>query len=79
LRRHDLENEKNRYNTYRIDGLPPGPIANPGIASLRAVVEPAQTHYLYFVSQNDGTHIFSRSYSEHVNAVNRHQRRRASR
>ena len=79
LRRRDLENEENPYNTYRIAGLPPGPIANPGIASLRAVVEPAQTQYLYFVSRNDGTHIFSRSYSEHVNAVNRHQRRRASR
>jgi UPF0755 protein len=79
LRRRDLENEENPYNTYRIAGLPPGPIANPGIASLRAVVEPAQTQYLYFVSRNDGTHIFSRSYSEHVNAVNRHQRRRTSR
>jgi len=79
LRRRDLENETNPYNTYRIAGLPPGPIANPGIASLRAVVEPAQTQYLYFVSRNDGTHIFSRSYAEHVNAVNRHQRKRASR
>ena len=75
LRRRDLENEDNPYNTYRIFGLPPGPIASPGAASLRAVVRPAQTDYLYFVSKNDGTHVFSASYREHVNAVNRYQRR----
>jgi UPF0755 protein len=77
LRRRDLENEDNPYNTYRIFGLPPGPIASPGAASLRAVVRPAQTHYLYFVSKNDGTHVFSASYREHVDAVNRYQRRRS--
>ena len=77
LRRSDLENDSNPYNTYRIAGLPPGPIANPGLASLRAVVEPAESQYLYFVSRNDGTHVFSRSYSEHLAAVNRHQRRKA--
>jgi UPF0755 protein len=79
LRRRDLEDETNPYNTYRIGGLPPGPIANPGLASLRAVVEPAESKYLYFVSRNDGTHIFSQSYREHVNAVNLHQRRSAAR
>ncbi len=76
LRRRDLENEDNPYNTYRIQGLPPGPIANPGAAALRAVVEPADTDYLYFVSRNDGTHVFSRSYREHARAVDRYQRRR---
>jgi UPF0755 protein len=75
LRRRDLENEDNPYNTYRILGLPPGPIASPGAASLRAVVSPAQTNYLYFVSKNDGTHVFSASYREHVDAVNRYQKR----
>jgi len=75
LHRSDLENEANPYNTYRIAGLPPGPISNPGLASLRAVVEPAESDYLYFVSRNDGTHVFSRSYKEHVAAVNRHQKR----
>jgi UPF0755 protein len=77
LRRRDLENGDNPYNTYRIQGLPPGPIANPGADSLRAVVDPAQSEYLYFVSKNDGTHTFSRTYREHVNAVNRYQRRRS--
>jgi UPF0755 protein len=79
LRRRDLENEDNRYNTYRHGGLPPGPIANPGLHALRAVVHPAQSDYLFFVSRNDGTHVFSATYREHVNAVNRYQRRKASR
>jgi UPF0755 protein len=78
LRRADLEDGANPYNTYRIRGLPPGPIASPGIDSLRAVVQPAQTDYLYFVSRNDGTHVFSSSYRDHLNAVNRFQRRRRS-
>ena len=76
LRRRHLEDASNPYNTYRIAGLPPGPIASPGRAALLAVVEPAESDYLYFVSRNDGTHVFSRSYSEHHAAVNRYQRRR---
>ena len=76
LRRRDLENRGNPYNTYRIRGLPPGPIANPGADALRAVLHPEDTDYLYFVSRNDGTHWFSTTYSEHVNAVNRYQKRR---
>jgi len=79
LKRRHLEDAGNAYNTYRIPGLPPGPIASPGAAALRAVVEPAESDYLYFVSQNDGTHVFSRSYREHRAAVDRYQRRRASR
>jgi UPF0755 protein len=75
LRRRDLENESNVYNTYRHRGLPPGPIASPGLAALLAVVEPAESEYLYFVSRNDGTHLFSTNYRDHVNAVNRYQRR----
>jgi UPF0755 protein len=77
LRRVDLENAANPYNTYRIQGLPPGPIANPGAAALHAVVEPATTDYLYFVSRNDGGHVFSHSYQEHVANVDRYQRRRS--
>ncbi len=76
LRRRDLEDPSNPYNTYRFAGLPPGPIASPGADALRAVVEPAETDYLYFVSRNDGTHHFSHSYREHTNAVNRYQKNR---
>ncbi len=79
LRRRDLENGENPYNTYRISGLPPAPIANPGAEALRAVVEPADSDYFYFVSRNDGTHVFSRTYKEHVIAVYKFQRRRHAR
>ena len=78
LRRNDLDEPGNPYNTYRHRGLPPGPISNPGRASLRAALAPAQSDYLYFVSKNDGSHAFSRTYREHVNAVNRYQRARRS-
>jgi UPF0755 protein len=74
LRRIHLEDANNPYNTYRNAGLPPGPIANPGADALRAVVQPADTDFLYFVSRNDGTHRFSRTYREHTNAVNHYQK-----
>jgi UPF0755 protein len=77
LRRVDLENAENPYNTYRIAGLPPGPIASPGAEALHAVVSPAESDHLFFVSRNDGTHVFSRTYAEHVAAVDRFQRRRS--
>lgn len=57
------------YNTYVIRGLPPGPIANPGLDSFRAVLNPASVDYLYFVSQKDGSHFFSSSLNAHNNAV----------
>ena len=76
LRRVHLEDETNPYNTYRIPALPPGPIASPGEAALRAVIEPADTPYVFFVSKGDGTHHFSVSYREHEAAVDRYQRRR---
>jgi len=75
LRRRDLEDRSNPYNTYVIPGLPPGPIASPGRAALQAVLEPATSDYLFFVSRNDGSHVFSKTYREHVAAVNRYQRR----
>ncbi|MFZ5633065.1 MAG: endolytic transglycosylase MltG [Bacillota bacterium] len=53
------------YNTYRVTGLPPGPINSPGRASLLAAVEPADTDYLYYVAKPDGTHAFSSSLAEH--------------
>ncbi len=53
------------YNTYKYAGLPPGPIAAPGRPSLEAVLKPAEVDYLYFVSRNDGSHVFSTTYDEH--------------
>lgn len=57
------------YNTYRNPGLPPGPIANPGLASLKAALAPADTDYLYFVSKFDGTHAFAKTFAEHQKNV----------
>ncbi|NOY14467.1 MAG: endolytic transglycosylase MltG [Deltaproteobacteria bacterium] len=61
------------YNTYTIHGLPPGPIASPGLAALRAAAEPAATDYLYFVARGDGSHQFSTTLKEHNRAVRRYQ------
>ena len=61
------------YNTYRITGLPPGPIANPGIDSFRAALYPDRVGYLYFVSTNDGLHHFSTSLDAHRKAVSKYQ------
>jgi UPF0755 protein len=74
LTRRHLEDSSNPYNTYRIPGLPPGPIANPGREAIEAVLRPAESNYLYFVSRNDGTHIFSKTYAEHARNVDRFQR-----
>lgn len=72
LRRDDLAVDS-PYNTYRYAGLPPGPIAAPGQASLEAAADPADVDFLYFVSRNDGSHVFSRSLDEHNRNVRRHQ------
>jgi UPF0755 protein len=61
------------HNTYKIKGLPPGPIANPGIDSLRAALYPAKVDYLYFVAKNDGTHHFSTNLAAHNQAVLKYQ------
>ena len=74
LTRKDLL-ESTPYNTYVIRGLPPGPISNPGLASIKAVLYPVETDYLYFVSKNDGTHYFSVSIEEHNRAVWTYQKR----
>ena len=57
------------YNTYSIVGLPPGPIANPGLSSILAALYPDHTDYLYFVARSDGTHIFSKSFEDHQRAI----------
>ncbi len=59
----------NPYNTYQIDGLPPGPIANPGRAALDAVANPARTKDLYFVADGTGGHVFSENYQQHLKNV----------
>jgi len=66
------------YNTYVIEGLPPGPIASPSIESIRAALYPADVDFLFFVSKNDGTHYFSRTGQEHRRAVLRYQLGRGS-
>lgn len=78
LRKRDLA-VASPYNTYRVRGLPPGPIANPGARSIKAALFPAPTRFLYFVSRNDGTHVFSSTLEEHNRAVNKYQRRSARR
>jgi UPF0755 protein len=74
IRKRDLAIDS-PYNTYRYPGLPPGPIASPGIESIRAVLHPATSDELYFVSRNDGSHHFSRTLAEHSRAVDLYQRR----
>jgi UPF0755 protein len=72
LTRANLEMDS-PYNTYRFPGLPPGPIASPGLASLKAAVAPAPVDFLYFVSRNDGSHVFSRTLEEHNANVRKFQ------
>lgn len=74
IRKSDLK-RRTPYNTYVIPGLPPGPIANPGLASLRAAVHPApNSKALYFVARNDRTHEFNETLRSHTNAVRKYQR-----
>ncbi|MBT3434577.1 MAG: endolytic transglycosylase MltG [Nitrospinaceae bacterium] len=75
IRKKDLAFDS-PYNTYRYKGLPPGPIASPGLASIRAALNPAPVKYLYFVANREGGHKFSRTYREHRLAVGRYQIRK---
>ena len=79
IRRIHLNDAENPYNTYQHAKLPPGPIANPGYAALRAVIRPTTSKYLFFVSKNDGSHYFSKTFAEHDRMVTKYQRRRRPR
>lgn len=74
IRKADLQIDS-PYNTYRWAGLPPGPIASPGLASLKAAADPSSLNYLYFVSRNDGSHLFASTLAEHNRNVERWQKR----
>jgi UPF0755 protein len=73
LRKRDLLADT-AYNTYTRTGLPPTPIAMPGLASLRAAVKPQPTKALYFVARGDGSSVFSETLADHNRAVNQYQR-----
>jgi UPF0755 protein len=74
LRRAQLDDKDNPYNTYQHEGLPPGPICNPGKAAMAAAMHPDGSRYFFFVSRNNGTHVFSRTRAEHERAVDKFQR-----
>ena len=74
IHRIHLDDKENLYNTYTHEGLPPGPISNPGRAALEAVMTPDKTPYLFFVSRNDGSHVFARTVAEHEANVVKYQR-----
>jgi UPF0755 protein len=67
--RSELDNEDNPYNTYKIYGLPPTPVANPGRAAIEAVLKPAKTAELFFVADGTGGHVFAETYAEHQRNV----------
>jgi UPF0755 protein len=71
--------EATAFNTYKINGLPPTPIAAPSKAALEAAAHPAEVDYLYFVSRNDGSHVFSKTLTAHNAAVNQYQRKKNQR
>ncbi|MCA1980321.1 MAG: endolytic transglycosylase MltG, partial [Calditerrivibrio sp.] len=73
IKKSDLLDKNNRYNTYTINGLPPTPISNPSKGALEGVMNLAETDFLYFVAKKDGTHIFAKSYEEHLINVKKYQ------
>jgi UPF0755 protein len=74
LRRAQLDDSENPYNTYRHEGLPPGPISNPGKSSMAATINPDGSNYFYFVARDSRNHVFSTTFEEHKRAVDKYQR-----
>jgi UPF0755 protein len=74
LRRAQLDDTENLYNTYRHEGLPPGPISNPGKGSMAAAISPDGSDYFYFVAKDSRRHVFSTTFEEHKRAVDTYQR-----
>jgi UPF0755 protein len=74
LHRAQLDDKANPYNTYQHDGLPPGPIANPGKGSVEAVLAPDGSDYLYFVARDARNHAFARTYGEHKKNVDKYMK-----
>lgn len=72
IRKKDLSIDS-PYNTYKHFGLPPGPIASPGLESIQAALDPEESDFLYFVSRKDGSHQFSTNYKDHIRAVQKYQ------
>lgn len=71
--------EMTPYNTYKVPALPAGPISNPSLEAIQAVLDPEQSEYLFFVSKNDGTHVFTKTYKDHQQAVDDFQRKASAR
>jgi UPF0755 protein len=69
LHRAQLDDKDNPYNTYQHEGLPPGPISNPGKGSIEATLAPDGSEYLYFVAKDARNHVFARTYDEHKQNV----------
>lgn len=74
LRRAQLDDSDNPYNTYRHEGLPPGPISNPGRDAMASTINPDGTNYFYFVARDSRHHVFSTTFEEHKRAVDKYQR-----
>ena len=72
LKKRDLSNKNNKYNTYKINSLPPTPICNFSSKVLEGLMYPAKTNYLYFVANGKGGHTFSSTYNEHKNNIKKY-------
>ena len=75
ISREEIISTDSPYNTYLYGGLPPGPICNPGLDSIKAVLEPASSDYLYFLARGDGSHVFAKTYEEHLRNEERYSNR----